>query len=337
MDFFEKIKLVLFYDGLTKEEYDIVYNDIYNRNLKNLFAYNLIIASLSLILFLVSCIWNIIESNRISYFTVFLFCSLLIILIKKVAPNKLWIGKLISYIFSSGILLWAIYIGTVTAHNQSATSFSVCLAILPFVAYNTILLGFIHRIIAIIAFVIIAQFYKTPSTISVDLVNIIAFGLVGTGVSIVNQLIQANAMLTRKNVYSEIRNLSNIFNIIRIIDLKNNTSVDYEAKSDTSKGFISRDSDARTQMENLLKEIVSERNSKRMVNFCNFATLEDRLYDKQKVVCDFIDNNNEWQRAVFLVVQRNKNGFPSKVSFTLEMIADKYYIKTLDMNTESIE
>lgn len=337
MNLFEKIKLVLFYDGLTKEEYNTVYNDIYNRNLKNLFAYNLIIASLSFVLFLVSCIWNIIESNRISYFVVFVFCSLLLILIKKVAPNIIWIGKLISYFFSSVILIWAIYIGTVTAHNQSATSFSVCLAILPFVAYNSIFYGFIHRIIAIIAFVVVAQFYKTPSTISVDLVNIVSFGLVGTGVSIVNQLIQANAMLTRKNVYSEIRNLSNIFDIIRIIDLENNTSVDYEAKSDTSKGFISRDSDARTQMEDLLKEIVSERNSKHMVNFCNFATLEDRLYDKQKVVCDFIDKNTEWQRAVFLVVQRNKNGFPSKVSFTLEMIADKYYIKTLDMNTESIE
>lgn len=332
----EHVKFSLYYDGLSKGEYESVVPLIMKENVRRLKIYNIVAFAFTFSLFILSLFWEEIARKTFVYLGASV-CNLLMILIlySRLNQNGL-VTKIINYFFSSLMLLFTIYIGTVKSNGLPATTFFAALALIPYITYNRVIFSFFHRLAFLVLFFVLSARTKSPEFLRADIINGVSVFILSTLAGIRVQKLQVKGWSGAAVLNNELRKMSCVFETIRVIDLRANTSVDYSTDGDIGKKIIGSSSNASLQMDRFIDEWVSDRNELHMRQFCDLSTLEDRIFGKKSLVCDFATSNVAWFRASFVPFESDAKGFSTKVVFSVQKIADAYYLGMLNFDLNNI-
>ena len=145
------------------------------------------------------------HTNIPGYLALALLFIVFDIVLLTVVKRKLILGLLMTYLFSTLMMLFSIYIESILAPSDSATAFCVSLAILPFLLHDAAIRTLCHRIIMSIIFVIIAYPVKDPEIFVSDIINIVIYGFLGTVASMFYNKTQMSALYLRRNMKKEIK------------------------------------------------------------------------------------------------------------------------------------
>ena len=198
------IRSFLLYDGLSKEEYLSIVDDINERNNKILTFCNLLASIVMLFLYIGSHFIDSISTLSDTYLIIFIVTLLMTFIFGKIVPSGRVYGAIFNYIFNTLLLSFGIYIGTIKAPEEPATVFIVLISILPLITHETILSSLIYRLFMCLVFCVIASFYKDRELIIVDLINTICFLLFTSALMGFAQQVQARAYYLKHNLQKEV-------------------------------------------------------------------------------------------------------------------------------------
>lgn len=205
MSFKDKIISFLMYDGLPKEDYNLIKDDIYERNRKFMIVISFVSVLMFAGLFVGSLSVSELMENRIIYLVMVVVSIGLTVIFHIPAKKNVKLGIAATYVYSYSILSVGIFIGTVTGPQSQATAFIVLLVLIPLLTYDIVIRSFIFRLIMVIIYVIVAPHFKSMDLLVVDLANIISFGLLGTVCVGFTQHFLAKAFFLQHNMEDEIK------------------------------------------------------------------------------------------------------------------------------------
>lgn len=335
MLFLEKLKRIFLYDGLKKSDYKKAESYIIKENNRRLRIYNIIAIIFVLGLFVYSLFIRGFESITIIY----LLCAMingviLALLCFKFQDNKIF-STITNYFFTTFFLLFSIYSGTITSNGMPATAFLATIAIIPYILYTKALSGFIHRLIILGIFIALSYKTKSPEYFRTDVINSVVVFLLSSLAGGRVRKLQVNGWVMASNQDKELEKMSANFEFIRTINLQENSSIDYARGS--NKKIIGTSDNALKQMDSYIEEWVADNNLDHMRQFCDLSTLEDRMFSQKVLICDFASKDIAWRRATFIVIEEDKKGFPKKVVFTIQLIADSFYLNMLNFDLMQIK
>ena len=173
----DKIKKYLRYAGIEKEQYEYIFPEILERNLRNLRIYSLGMSIYFVAFFIYAIIVSVFDPLYYLYIAdsivMPIFCVVTNILIKK-KQRKPWVSVFMNYWFMSMIYIDALIITCYFSDRQS-TAFLVRLVILPAVCLDTPLRMIIFQGLAVLAFYIVTPFYNIERVVQMDRSEIVSY------------------------------------------------------------------------------------------------------------------------------------------------------------------
>ena len=198
------IKKLIFYDGLEKSKYESVKNELYEQNRKNLVLYSGVVSIFFGVLFTFSSFSPVIGPNRYVYLGCTIASVITFLLIQFVAKRRTSLIIFLNYVYLTIVYTFAILVGTVIQPQQLAVSMCVCGALVPFLSYDIVARSAIFRAVMTIIFCIVAIFVKPREVYTVDIINVIGYGLVGSVGNVIIQKVQTSAFYLRYNLKREV-------------------------------------------------------------------------------------------------------------------------------------
>ena len=235
------------------------------------------------------------------------------------------------------MLFFAIYVDTIKNNGFPASIFLAALALIPYIVYDKVLYSFIYRSVILGIFIYLSYISKSNNFFKTDVINSVAIFVLSTLAGVRVQKIQVHGWLMTNNMDTELKRMSGVFEKIRVIDLATNTSIDYATNSQSENRIVGSDNNAIAQMDNFIETFVAEDNRAAMRKFCNFSTLEDRMYNKELLIRDFASTEPSWCRATFVSIEEDSKGFSTKFVFVVQRIADTYYLNMLDFDLKKFK
>ncbi|MBR1860695.1 MAG: GGDEF domain-containing protein [Lachnospiraceae bacterium] len=121
--------------------------------------------------------------------------------------------------------------------------------------------------------------------------------------------------------YSQMYSISGIYTTMDLINLEDDTfemiRCDGQEMRNSQEGMTVG---AHRILRETLWACTSESSQNKVFNFIDFETLDERLSDSETISIEYLDNNNEWCRGRFTVVERKKNGRLKSVLWMIEPI-----------------
>ena len=335
MGMLDKARLFFFYDGLSKTEYESIESYIIEENDRRLRVYNYVAFAVLLGALIASIINSGISPVIFIYIIGIISSAVMIHLLIRNASTNFLLSKIVNHCFVSMVLLFTAF----TVFNDSklpATVFLACLALIPYITYSKNIFGLINRTIIVIVFLVVSFANKSLEYFLVDLFNVLLVFAITTVAGMYFQKLQINSYIVKYNMDFEIKKISGVFEKIQVINLISGESIDYSKYDMNDMSIIEKYENASKKMDDFIENYVSEKNRPQMSKFCNVATLEDRMYKNKVLEKDFVSAEGIWERAVFVSMEENDKGFPTKVAFLIKRIADPYYIKALKIDINNI-
>lgn len=127
--------------------------------------------------------------------------------------------------------------------------------------------------------------------------------------------------------------MAEIYGNLYLVDLEKNLVSAYMSKKEP-KEIVSCSKNTKQVLQKLLIEKVEEEYTDEMMQFTNLNNLAQRMAGKKKISQEYIEKNQGWMQASFLVAAKNKNTMPVKVVFVTQSI-DKQKRKEAKLISES--
>ncbi|MBR0148285.1 MAG: diguanylate cyclase, partial [Lachnospiraceae bacterium] len=123
---------------------------------------------------------------------------------------------------------------------------------------------------------------------------------------------------------SDLKSVSSIYLLMYKINLQEDTFEEISCLSDKITNMIG---EKRWEARNLMRNIVilrsDDRSREEILNFTDFNTLSERLGNSNTITCEFMNPEKEWNRARFVVVERDNDGTLLSVLFMVETIDEE--------------
>ena len=234
MNLLRKLRNYYFYCGIEKDEYNAVKKDAYVSNYKVWKILHFLMAAAFGLLYLWSFADGLMAMNRWIYLIAFLYSAVVIFVFFRLKKDSL-VAQLLIYLSMSLLFLFAAVVNLNKA-EYNATAFIVFLVLLPMFMIDKPYFMTIETGIASAVFLIWMRGVKTDFVWRVDLVNVIAFMVVGNYLNIIaNSLRIREFVLTRQiriqKDTDEMTGLKNKGAMMREID-------EYLADSAADKGLM---------------------------------------------------------------------------------------------------
>lgn len=127
----------------------------------------------------------------------------------------------------------------------------------------------------------------------------------------------------KDELYSILKSMSEIYYSMHIINLTENTVVEYSSRNEV-KDIVNRNSDAAAQMKEIMEATVEDEYLNRVLEFTDLTTLAERMTGKKSISLDFVAKNYGWFRSRFIVIEINeKTERPEKVVFTTQLVDEE--------------
>ena len=127
-----------------------------------------------------------------------------------------------------------------------------------------------------------------------------------------NQILQLNL----------ISSISSIYLTVHLVDLKADMVAEINTSEQVRK-FVHQNTDAAKQMHDVMVYTVVPEYLDNALEFTDFSTLSERLKGKKSISQEFEGKFRGWFRASFITVESEKDGTPTKVLFTTQLIDDE--------------
>ena len=210
----EKIKNILFYAGVTKEEYQNVRSDIIKANRRTVMIFSAIAFVLVCTMTVVSFFQAGLEKSRVVYIMGIAASVLVFLLAYLFVEKHETIHYFAMYICASFFLIYGILIGTVTRPEEQTVTFMVLLLLLPLIFIDRpVRMG---AFLAIYVGIFIAAAFQTKagSVLSVDVTDAVIFGILAfaSGTVVTGIKVRSYVLEMKLQQLSEIDQLTGLNN-----------------------------------------------------------------------------------------------------------------------------
>ncbi|MCQ2495663.1 MAG: diguanylate cyclase [Lachnospiraceae bacterium] len=131
-----------------------------------------------------------------------------------------------------------------------------------------------------------------------------------------NQMVMLQEALNQKNeYYSTLGCLGDVFYSMHVIDLVENTTVEFSARNEVKKIVNHRDG-AIDMMVEVISAVTEDEYKEAALSFTDLTTLSGRMKNKQIISKQLIGKNIGWFLASFITMEADAEGRPTKVIFT---------------------
>lgn len=183
MDMWNKIVGYLWYAGIGKESYTSVMPDLERSNRGPLRVFSSVAAVFLGVLFALSFVLGDIAAYRWLYFT-FMLLMLPIVVVSTVLYSRYaHLLMQATYLFVAFYYGFAIMLGTVGSPNELASSFIALLLTISLVVTDRPIRMVAMTLSAVVVFVVMCIFTKSPEVMTTDIINGVIFGSLSCVVS----------------------------------------------------------------------------------------------------------------------------------------------------------
>ena len=130
------------------------------------------------------------------------------------------------------------------------------------------------------------------------------------------------ALATVREQYSVLKSMSEIYYSMHLIDLANDTVEELNSHNEV-QDVVNKKNGAAKMMSNIINLSTAEEYKSEALFFTDLTTLADRMRNKKMISGEFIGNHLGWYRAVFIVIEADAAGKPTKVVFTTQSIDEE--------------
>lgn len=119
----------------------------------------------------------------------------------------------------------------------------------------------------------------------------------------------------KEEQFKVLQTMANIHYSMHVIDLAKDTVQEVSAGQDVQT-FVNRSIGARQMMRDVMTALIIDEYSEACLEFTDLSTLAERMRDKNTLAKQFIGKNTGWFQAMFITIEKDPYGKPTKVIFT---------------------
>lgn len=329
-----KIKNLLLYAGLQKDEYNKI-QDIYlahNWMLLNFFS--LAVTVLMFGFSVLSFADDSIAQNRPAYIVCLFTCLVIFLVNLLLAKNSTNVHRIVQNVFVAVVYLMALFNGTIADPDSLAITFIAVIVIMPLVFNSQPLISLGSMLTATTLFIVMVELFKAPEIRTTDVIDAIAFAFVSVTIYLPLIYTRAHGYLAHSNAidahkdlnsayddlrenFSVLESIANTFYSMHEINLIKDTFEEFSA-SENIKKVENIDLGARDMMKRVITATVDDDYLQDAYVFTDLATVADRMNGKNLLVSQFYGKNIGWFLAQFIVIDSTPDGRPTKVIFTTQ-------------------
>lgn len=145
------------------------------------------------------------------------------------------------------------------------------------------------------------------------------------------------ALNKKEEYYATLDTLEGIFYSLHMIDLINDTTAEYNAKSEVRQ-YVDHRQGAREMMVQVMSALTVEEYKEEALAFTDLSTLADRMGDKKVITKQLKGVHTGWFLASFVAMERDENEKVTKVVYITRVIDEaKQYEKRLIEKSQTDE
>ena len=195
----EKVRDILFYAGLEKEQYQMIEEDILEEDRDALVAMSSIVLIPLVVLSIVQIMKNVVAISPIYYILSTAVEALILSVAIFFGKGRKKLVLFLVYSFLASLYIFSMMLGTLASSpNETATAFVAALVMAPTLFGDKPIRVICLEVFFSIAFCILAYFYKDRAVFLVDFVNCMVFSLCGIGASVWLMKIRAGRFIAIK-------------------------------------------------------------------------------------------------------------------------------------------
>jgi len=122
--------------------------------------------------------------------------------------------------------------------------------------------------------------------------------------------------------YNVLRSVAEIHYSMHVIDLAKDTVQELTAGSDV-KAIVNKTHGALEMMRAVINAVTVEEYLESVLEFTDLATLAERMRGKKTLAKQFVGRQTGWVQAMFIAIQTDPYGKPTKVIFTTRIIEEE--------------
>lgn len=119
-----------------------------------------------------------------------------------------------------------------------------------------------------------------------------------------------------------LQTLANIHYSMHVIDLAKDTVQELTARREV-KAIVNRSEGALEMMRAVINAVTSEEHLESVLQFTDLTTLAERMRDKKTIAKQFIGKHVGWVQAMFIAIETDPYGKPTKVIYTTRVIEEE--------------
>lgn len=150
------------------------------------------------------------------------------------------------------------------------------------------------------------------------LLPLYSIGLV-IGFSIIHTFVNENE---NEEQYKTLMSMADIYYSMHVINLDDDTVQAFNAK-DEVKEVVNHREGAIEMMHQIMSLVTVEEYLDKALAFTDLTTLKERMKNKKAISSQFIGKNTGWFLAMFIAIETNSEGEPSKVIYTTRVIDEE--------------
>lgn len=127
-------------------------------------------------------------------------------------------------------------------------------------------------------------------------------------------------MAQLKDQYDTIKSIASIYASLHIINLVDNTSVEFSADSNFHEYYANAAEKATDKIQLAIRRTITSDDLDKALKFTDLTTLSDRLSGTQVISDEFIDVNVGWCRFQFIANSRSADGALETVIYAVQVI-----------------
>lgn len=154
-----------------------------------------------------------------------------------------------------------------------------------------------------------------------------AFSLIIIYIMLQNHQIQEDGEINHIQL-SVLNSLAEIFYSLHVIDLVQDTVVEFNAKNEV-KELVNHTNGAVHMMRHVISSVVSDEYKYDALEFTNLITVRSRMNNKRIISKEFVGSHIGWFLASFITMETDGAGEPTKVIFTTRIIDEEKKQKEL--------
>lgn len=150
------------------------------------------------------------------------------------------------------------------------------------------------------------------------LLPIYAIGLI-IGNGIIHTFVNENEI---EEQFRILKSMADIYYSMHVIDLAKDTVYEITAGDDV-KAIVNKTDGALEMMRAVMNAVTVEEHREAVLAFSDLSTLAERMRDKSTLSMQFVGKGTGWAQALFIAIETDPYGKPTKVIFTTRVIEEE--------------